>query len=77
MGFNFVNYEPYLEAAVAHRQPFSTVSICFFHLGVSFADGMIWTEAGGYAQPNSQFPGRYLPPDRAYFPGPLTGSPGE
>jgi hypothetical protein len=77
MGFNVANHESGVRAVVERSQAFSTVSICYVHFGVSFDDGMIWTEAGGYANPDPQSPGKYLPPDRSYFPGPLMGSAGE
>jgi len=77
MAFDLVRKEPQLRAAVARIQPFATISLCYIHVGASFDDGMVWTEAGGYARPDPQRLGWFLPPDRAYFPGPLTGAPGE
>ena len=69
--------ESHLRAAVGTRQPFASISLCYVHFRVSFDDGMVWTEAGDYANPDPQHPGRYLPPDRGYFPGPLMGLPAE
>lgn len=77
MGFNFARSESHLRAAVETRQPFASISLCYVHFRVSFDDGMVWTEAGDYANPDPQHPGRYLPPDRGYFPGPLMGLPAE
>ncbi|MFZ0963654.1 MAG: hypothetical protein WAO35_22550 [Terriglobia bacterium] len=75
MGFNFVSHDYQLRAAVEHGQPFSTVALCYIHFAVVFDDGINWTEAGGYAAPDPQRPGWFLPPDEAYFPGPLMGPP--
>ncbi len=77
MGFNLGNYDSQLRGAIESRQPFSTVSITYLHFDVSFDDGTIWAAGGGYAAPDPQFPGKYLPMDRTYFPGPLMGSPAE
>jgi hypothetical protein len=77
MGFNVTAYDSRLRATVERSQPFSTVTLCYIHFGVVFDDGMNWTEPGGYAPPDPQRPGWFLPPDRTYFPGPLTGPPAE
>jgi hypothetical protein len=77
MGFNLTAHDSQLRAAVERRQPFSTITLCYIHFEVVFDDGMIWTEAGGYAEPDPEHLGRFLPPDRTYFPGPLMRSPTE
>lgn len=75
MGFNVTRYDPQLRATVERSQPFSTVTLCYIHYEVVFDDGMHWSEAGSYAAPDPEHPGWLLPPDRAYFPGPLMGPP--
>jgi hypothetical protein len=75
MGFNVTNYDSQLRATVERSQPFSTITLCYIHFGVDFDDGMHWSEAGGYAEPDPQHIGKFLPPDRTYFPGPLMGPP--
>lgn len=73
IGFNFAKNASQLQVAVESRQPFASISLCYVHVRVNFDDGMVWTEAGGYAEPDPQHSGLFLPPARAYFPGPLMG----
>lgn len=74
MSFSFVGHAVHLKGAVESRQPFSTVSMCYLHFKVSFDDGMQWSE-GGYADPDPAHPGRFIPTDTGYFPGPLVAPP--
>ncbi|MFZ0963627.1 MAG: hypothetical protein WAO35_22415 [Terriglobia bacterium] len=76
-GFNLTRPDSQLRATVERSQPFSTVTLCYIHFAVVFDDGMNWTEAGGYAAPDPANPGRFLLPDRSYFPGPLMGPPAQ
>jgi hypothetical protein len=74
-GFNVTSYDSQLRATAERSQPFSTVTLCYVHFEAVFDDGMMWTEPGGYAAPDPQHVGSFLPPDPAYFPGPLMGAP--
>ena len=72
MSFRFLEHAPRLREIIESRQPFSTVSMCYIHFKINFEDGMHWSE-GGYEDPDPANPGRFLPTDRTYFPGPLVG----
>ena len=72
MSFSFMDRASRLREAVERRQPFLTVSMCYIHFKVNFDDGMHWSE-GGYAAPDPDHLGKFIPTDKTYFPGPLVG----
>lgn len=70
--FPFIDHAEHLKEVVERRQALSSVSMCYLHFLVSFEDGTHWSE-GGYAAPDPFRPGRFIPFETTYFPGPLVG----
>lgn len=73
MTFSFQDHAAHLKTVLENRQSLSSISMCYLHFLVTFDDGTHWSE-GGYAAPDPVHPGKSIPLEVSYFPGPLIGS---
>jgi len=64
-----------MRAGLEGVQSFPSISLCYIEFAVYFEDGMAWL-VGHYVAPDPNQPGRTIPMDKQYFPGPVRGLPG-
>jgi len=75
MTLSLAGHDSEIREGLERLQPFSSISLCYIRYDVYFEDGTAWW-LGRYGAPDPAQPGKIIPMDSQYFPGPVHGLPG-
>lgn len=75
MTLSLAGHESEIREGLERLQPFSSISLCYIRHDVYFDDGTAWW-LGRYGAPDPAQPGKIIPMNGQYFPGPVHGLPG-